>query len=241
MKLKSLIPGIVAVLTVCLATTAALAEEGVVRGKVSAGLANYTSPSASGDLASTYSTLGLGLTYIFPSNIFVDFTTKIAGTDALYNAKNATAGLVSSDQPFSRTENTLTVGMPFDNGMQGNAGIFTAETTFKLAQFGQFSQKMTGLAAGAGKGITLNEGSSGTLGFNGALALLNASSVDRYGYANNSNLSYGLSLGAIYNYMLNKNIGVSADAKFQSYFIKYSSFSGDERIISAGLSLTAQF
>ena len=241
MKRTQLFTAMVAVLAVGFVSANALADEGVIRAKVSYGLASYSSPSANSDIRSTYSTLGLGVTYIWPSNIFADFTTRMTGSGASYNANGVTAGLVTADQSFSRTENTLTVGMPLDNGMQGNAGLFTADTVFKLSQYGQFSQKMTGITAGAGKGFPLDGGKSGVLGVNGALALLNASSSDRYGNVSSSNLSYGLSVGAAYNYPINKNISVSADAKLQSYLIKYSTFSGDERILSTAVSLIGQF
>jgi hypothetical protein len=131
--------------------------------------------------------------------------------------------------------------MPIENGLQVNSGIFTANTVLKLAQYGQFSRKMTGLTAGVGKGFAVYEGNAGTVGLNGAAALLTASNYDRYGSVSNSNLSYGLSLGAVYSYSITKNISVSADAKFQSYFIKYPTFSGDEKILSAALSLIGQF
>lgn len=238
---KQFVAGMVAVLTAGFFASAALAEEGVVRARLSYGLASYTSPSAFADISSGYSTLGLGVTYIFPSNKFIDFATRMSVGGASYNAGAVSGGSVASDQPFSRNENTLTVGMPLEYGLQGNAGLFTANTTYKLAQFGQFSQKMTGLTAGVGKGFPLNEGKSGAVGVNGAVALLNATHTNALGNSLSSNLSYGISMGATYNYMYTKNIGVSADAKFQSYFIKYSALSGDERILSTSVSLVGQF
>ena len=241
LKQKKIIAGMFAVLTLFLASSPAQALEGVVRIRLSYGLANYSSPSTGADISATYATLGLGATYIFPSNVFMDFTTKVAGSGSTYNAPAASGGLVNTDQAYSRTENTLTVGMPLDNGFQGNAGIFTAETIFKLNQFGQFSQKMQGLTTGIGKGLPINEGKSGALGLNAAFALLKATSGDRFGGEATSNIAFGLSIGATYSYMLRPNLGVSADTKFQSYFIKYSTFSGDERIISAALSLIGQF
>ena len=244
MKRTQLFTAMVAVLAVGFVSANALADEGVIRAKVSYGLASYTSPSANSDIKSNYSTLGLGVTYIWPSNIFADFSTKMTGSGASYNAASVTAGSpsqVTSDQSFSRTENTLTVGMPLENGMQGNVGLFTADTVFKLSQYGQFSQKMTGITGGAGMGFPLDGGKSGVVGVNGALALLNASNTSANGNVSSSNLSYGLSVGAAYNYPINKNVSVSADAKFQSYLIKYSTFSGDERILSTALSLIGQF
>lgn len=222
-------------------SSSAVADEGVVRGKLSYGLSNYSSPSAFSDISSTYSTIGLGVTYIFPSNTFADFSIKTSGSGAAYNAQAVTGGLVGSDQSFKRTENTFTLGRPLENGMQGNVGLFTADTQFDLAQYGQFSQKMTGLTAGMGKGIPLDEGRSGAIGVNGAGALLTATSTDRFGSSSTANLAYGISAGVSYNYMFTKNIGFSADAKFQSYFIKYSSFSGDERILSTTVALIGQY
>jgi hypothetical protein len=241
LKFKSIYPALLTTLLTLTATHAALAEdEGIIRAKAGISLANYTSPSASGDFKSNYFIYGLGVTYIFPERNFIDVTLRTTG-NASYNAQDATANLVSADQPLQRTEGTLTVGMPFDNGLQGNAGLFTSNTVFKLAQFGQFSQTITGVSAGIGKGIAINEGKLGTLGFSGAFALLGASNTDRYGTTVSSNLSYGLSLGTVFNYMIDKNFGISADVKFQSYVIKYANFAGDERILSAGVALIAQF
>ena len=238
---KRMMTGLLAVLVLGLYSLSALADEGVVRAKISYGLSKYNSPSAYADISSTYSTLGLGVTYIFPTNMFVDFSMKTSGSGAVYNAQAVTSGLVASDQAFKRAENTLTVGKPLENGMQGNVGLFTADTQFDLAQFGQFSQKMTGLTAGIGKGVAVDEGRLGTIGIIGAVALLTATNKDRFGTSSTADLSYGISAGASYNYMLSKNIGVSADAKLQSYFIKYATFSGDERIISTTVSLIGQF
>jgi len=240
---QQFITSMVTVLAVAWSSFSAAADEGVVRAKLSYGLANYSSPSAYSDISSTYSTLGVGVTYIFPSNTFVDFTIKTSGSGASYNAPGVSGGLILSDQAFKRTENTLTVGKPLENGMQGNIGVFTAETVLNFATLGQgqFSQKMTGLTAGMGKGIPVEEGRLGTIGINGAVALLNASNTDYQGKSATSNFAYGISAGASYNYMFHKNIGVSADAKFQSYFIKYSGYSGDERILSTSVSLIGQF
>lgn len=245
-KYKSFIQVIVTVLAVSFVTSSAQADEGVMRVKVGTGLAYYTSPSSNGDISTTYATIGLGITYIWPSNIFADFTTKRSFLDPAYITQYTPAGQSTSNQSFSRVENTVTVGMPLTNDLQGNAGLFTTESTFGFTptgQFpsGQFSQKIRGISAGIGKGFALEEGSAGNLGLNGGLALLNASYTDKTGNSSSANLSYGISLGAAYNYMVNKTISISADAKFQSYFIKYATFSGDERILSAAVSLIGQF
>lgn len=246
MKNKLLVAGLISVLVGTFNTASVqAAEEGVLRGKISTGMSSYSSSSPSnGDVTSNFATLGLGVTYIWPSNIFVDFTTKRSMLDARYVTQFVVAGQVTASQTFSRIENTITAGMPLNNGMQGNAGLFLTETNFGFSQpglSGQFSQKMQGLSAGAGKGFALIEGNAGSVGLNGALALLNASYTDKSGNTSSSNLSYGLSLGAAYNYALNKTISFSADTKYQSYFIKYSTFSGDERILSASISLIGQF
>lgn len=218
-----------------------LADEGLVRAKVSLGYASYNSPYGSSEISANYMTQGFGITYITPSKLFIDLSTKSSEKGAVYNANSVFGALVTSEQGFSRTENTLTIGMPTERGLQINAGIFNADTNFNLAQYGQFSQKIMGLTAGVGKGVLLDEGRSGSFGLSATLALLKASNTDRFGTEFNSNLAYGLSLGALYSYVLTQNLSVTADAKFQSYFIKYATFSGDERILSSTLSLTGQF
>lgn len=232
--------GMFAVLGMGFFSQCAMAEEGVVRAKVSYGLANYTSPSANSDIKSNYSTLALGGSYIWPTNVFVDFTTK-SSLSASYNAGSVVPSLHTSDQPFSRTENVLTVGMPVDNGIQASAGLFTAKTTLKLGTYGEFSQKMTGVTAGAGKAFPIDEGRLGVAGLNGAVAVLTASNTDRFGNVANSNLSFGLSVGAAYNYVINKYLSAAADAKFQSYMIRYPTFSGNEQIFAMSVSLIARF
>lgn len=221
--------------------SSSMADEGIIRAKLSYGFASYASPFGNNQVTSNYSTQGLGVTYIWPSNVFVDLNTKISGKDALYNAKVIFPGLVTRDQEFIRTENTLTIGKPTENGTQLNIGIFTASTVFNLEQNGQFSQIMSGLTTGAGKGFLIDEGRSGTIGVSGTLALLNAKNTDRFGLVSNSNLSFGVSLGTVYSFPLSKSVSVLADAKFQTYFIKYPTFSGDERILSTSLSLLGQF
>lgn len=245
MKYKQFVTGMVSVLAVSFVATCAQADEGVVRAKVSTGLSHYSSSTTTnGDISSNYATIGVGVSYIWPSNTFADFTTKRSFLDAAYVTQYIAAGQTTANQTFSRVENTVTVGMPLKNGLQGNAGLFFNETNFgfnQLGQTGQFSQKMQGLSAGIGKGIALAEGNAGSVGLNGGLALLNASYSDKSGVVSSSNLSYGISLGAAYNYVLNKTISLSADAKYQSYFIKYSNFSADERILSTSVSLIGQF
>ena len=233
LKYTQFIAAIIAVLSLSSISANTLADEGVIRGKISFGLANYVAPQSGGDIKSNYSSLGVGATYIWPSNTFVDFTTRRSILDATYSA-----GSRSGD--FSRTENILTVGMPLDGGMLGNAGIFNAETTNKVASSAA-SQKIIGVSVGIGKGFLIEGGKSGVVGVNGGVALLNATNTSLSGVSSSSNLSYGLSVGATYNYVINKTWSVSADGKFQSYLIKYSSFSGDERIISLAASLIGQF
>jgi hypothetical protein len=242
MKHTKIITCIVALLASSFTVFNALADDGVVRAKVSLGYSNYTQPFGNNEITSYYTTQGLGITYIWPSNVFVDLTTKVSAKDASYNAKNVFGYKgVTSDQGFSRTENTLTLGKSTENGTQLNAGIFSAETVLNLSQFGQFSQKIMGLTAGAGKGFLIEDGRAGSIGVSGAFALLNAINKDNTGVSVNSYPSYGISLGAAYTYSLTKNVSVLADGKFQTYFIKYPTFSGDERILSGALSLLAQF
>ena len=240
-KSKKIFASIFALVGLGLVVVGVQAEEGVVLAKLSLGVANYVSPSAKADIVATYPTLGLGLTYVWPSNIFADVTLKTTGSSATYNAASVTPLTVTSDQRFSRNEHILTVGMPLDNGMQGNAGIFTADTVFKLAQFGQFSQTVMGLTAGVGKGVLIEGDKLGSVAVNGAFALLKATSTDTNGSSKYSNLSYGLSFGGAYSYPINKYLRVSADGKFQSFFIRYSNFSGDERILSLTGSLIGRF
>lgn len=232
--------GMITALAMSAVSSYALAEEGVIRARVSYGLANYSSPSASSEIKSNYSTLGLGASYIWPSNVFMDFATK-SSNSATYNAGSVTQGSLTTDQPFSRTEYVLTVGMPLEDRIQVNAGIFKAKTELNLAQWGQFSQKMTGVTAGAGIAYPINEGASGVAGLNAGAALLTASNTDRFGIVSNSDLSFGLSIGAAYNYPLNKYLSFAADAKLQSYMIKYPTFSGNEQILATSVSLIARF
>ena len=241
MKKSKFVTYLVAILASGFTVSSALADEGVIRVKAGLGFASYSAPYGNNEITTNYTTQGAGVTYIWPSSVFVDLATKSSTQNSSYNAKNVFGGLVTSDQPFARTENTLTVGKSIENSIQLNTGIFTADTVFNLAQYGQFSQKMVGLTAGAGKGFLIDEGRAGSIGVSGTVALLNAKNSDRFGVVTNSNLSYGLSLGAVYNYAITKNISVLADGKFQTYLITYPGFSGDERILSSSLSLLAQF
>jgi len=217
------------------------ADEGLIRIKLTVGYASYSSPYNSSLLISNYATQGLGVTYIWPSNFYVDFSTKINGANATYNAKSVFATQVTDDQKFTRTENTLTIGTPLANGLQANAGIFKSDTIYDIGTLGDFSQKITGLTAGLGKGFLIEEGRAGSFGLSGAFALLNAVNKNWLGASENSNISYGVSVGAVYNYAISRGLNISADTKFQTYFITYPTFSGDERIFSTSLSLVGQF
>lgn len=241
MKYKQILTSIAVVLATGFSGTNAQAEEGVARVKLSYGTASYSSPSVYGDIGSTYATVALGVTYIWPSNVFVDFTSRSSTPDAAYSSRAVSNNPIASDLSFSRMENTVTVGMPLENGLQVNAGVFTADTVAKLPQAGQIVQKLNGISAGVGKGFPINEGKSGAISLNGGFALLNGSHIDQLGGVTASSLAYGLSVGAAYNYPLHKNLSVAVDTKLQSYFIRYATFSGDERILSAALSLIGQF
>ena len=219
----------------------ALADEGVARVKLSYGMSSYSSPSTYADIGSTYANWALGVSYIWPSNIFVDFTTKSSMSDASYNSRAVSNNPITSDESFSRMENTVTMGMPLENGLQVNAGVFTADTTSKLPQSGQITQKLNGISTGVGKAFPIKEGKSGAFSLNGGFALLNGSLIDKFGGVTASSLAYGLSVGGAYSYALNKNLSVAVDTKLQSYFIRYATFSGDERILSASLSLIGQY
>lgn len=232
---------IVAISTMVLNASGALAGDGEIRAKLSLGYASYNSPYGINEIATNYLTQGFGFTYVWPSKVYIDVSTKASGKNATYDAAKVYGGLVTTAQSFSRVENTLTIGKPTDSGMQINAGLFTGDTELKLAQFGQFSQKTTGLTAGIGRGYPVEEGRLGTVGLSGAVAFLNAKNSDRFGVTSDSKLSYGLSVGAVYSYALGKNISVSADAKYQQYAITYSTFTGDEKIQSYSVSLIGQF
>lgn len=241
MKYLKFVMSVVTILVSGFIASSSLASDAEIRAKFSLGYASYNSPYGSNEIATSYLTQGLGFTYIWPSKVYIDVSTKASGKAATYDAAKVYGGLVSTAQSFSRVENTLTVGKPTESGMQINAGLFTGDTELRLAQFGQFSQKTTGITAGAGRGYPIEEGRLGTVGLSGAVAFLNAKNADRFGTVSNSNLSYGLSIGAVYSYALGKNISVSADAKYQAYFINYSTFSGDEKIQSYSVSLIGQF
>jgi|GEM_PF-6754772 hypothetical protein len=84
MKPIQLFTGIVVVLGAGFADSYALANEGVVRA-ASYGVASHTSPSVNGDFKSTNPKIGLGVTYICPSDVFADFSTTTAVTYASFS------------------------------------------------------------------------------------------------------------------------------------------------------------
>lgn len=240
-KYNKIVTSFALVLAAGFSGSQALADEGVARVKLSYGTASYSTPSVYGDIGSTYATVALGVTYIWPSNVFFDFTSRSSTPDSVYNSRAVSNNPITTDLSFSRMENTVTVGMPLENGLQVNAGVFTADTVTKLPQAGQIVQKLNGISSGIGKAFPINEGKSGVFSLNGGFALLNGSHFDQQGIVVASSLAYGLSVGGAYNYPLNKNFSVAVDTKLQSYFIRYATFSGDERILSAALSLIGQF
>jgi hypothetical protein len=232
---------IATVVTLGMWGSTAQALEGTFRGKVSLGVANYSLASRVGDISSTYNTLGLGVSYIYPSNVFADFSIKGNLFDSTYDISNPAPSQLIPAKTLDRSEIALTVGKPFNSGIQGTVGLFSNKTELSRNLGGEISQKTVGVSGGVGKGFAIDEGKLGVIAVSGGVALVKGTYDDILSSSRNSKTSLGFSAATAYSYVLSKNLSASVDAKFQTYFLRYTGFAADETLASLALSLNGQF
>ena len=237
----------IAVLAVCATVIpATAAAENTVRLRAGVARLNYVSPDPSGDLKSDFNALLLGATVITESNWYVDLGSRTS-MSAKWNTSELFGDVFPGieDQDFDRKDYTLTVGKALGDGLSVFGGFQNGESELKidLTPFGGIAewikQKTQGFFGGVGKGFSMG---NGVLALSGAIGIMNAEiSYSDGSPSDKSDSGSGVSLGVAYNYFFTKNIGITAELKHQSYKLKYTDFSGDERLTQLGVSVLGQF
>lgn len=250
------------------ASQAALADEGLIRLRATASRNSYSlgfddnGPTGyrNKTAKATFTMKGVGLTAVSASGVYVDFVTAKSGsaTHDLWNS------FTTAPQSFERTESALTLGFSGQAG-EGSGSAFLgykvgesklhappfAPVTSTLPNttynFTQDKFTSSGLFFGGGFAFPAM---GGNLGFNGAIAFMSGKWTDDHSptpYDNKADTTVGFSLGASYTYLFTKNVGVSADWRFNAYSYNFNLYSTNpaytvtETINSFGVSLLAQF
>jgi hypothetical protein len=208
-----------------------------------AGGANYKDKTAK----STYTAVNVGLTWVSPKAIYVDF----AAQQSLSATHDLWKSVTSQDQDFSHDSYTLTAGYShvFDKGISVSGfGGYTVSNTVLNAprQLGFTKDKFDshGIFVGVGAGIPALGGQ-----FSGSVALAGMSGKwkDDVAYSNSADYTVGFSLGAAYTYKISQAWGVGADIRLQQYkytfgtYTTQPAYSVKENISSLGVKAGYQF
>ncbi len=243
------------------ASQAAVADEGLIRLRVSEARTSYSlgfdqnaDPNYRNKTAkSTFTMKGVGLTAVSSSGVYLDFVTAKSGsaTHDLWSNVNSTP------QSFERTESTVTLGFsgPAGEGSaSGFLGYKTGESDLNAPPgaitgytFTKDIFKSSGFFFGGGFAFPAL---GGNIGFNGAIAFMSGKWTDDHNppFDNSADTTVGFSLGASYTYLFTKNVGLSVDWKFNAYSYNFALYSTSvapytvtETTNALGLSLLAQF
>jgi hypothetical protein len=232
------------------------AEEGTIRGRVGVSQNNFNSLWSGGELKSSYQSLNLGTTYIHSSGFYGDLGYKTPLAKAKWNTVELTNRQGSlndgEDEKFTRKDTTFTLGKAFDGGWTSFLGYQDSRSKMDLparwvSSYGSRpdeSFNVNGYFVGGGKSFDFKE--NGSFSLSGAVGKMKAKLQDSNSRWNNSTGGSGYSLGAGYNYFFDKNIGINLEIKQQKYRYTFSNSailltSGDDKMLSYGINLIAQF
>lgn len=232
--------GLLAVLALVVVGSAHADDSGYFRVKAGLGNADYTQSFSDqiDTLEGSFATQSVSVSYTSPSHTFFDLSMRqnASGADAAYATDQ------SQKYPLTRNDLALTVGSAdLISGSLSTVGLFTGKTEVGSDHY---AHETLGIAFGLAK---IFSGELGSLGLGAGLALLATTFTDASGDSVDSDLSYGYSANVSYSYFFTKNIGVSADVKYQRYDATYpesqywTAFDDTETITSTNLSLIAQF
>lgn len=232
--------GLLAVLALVVVGSAHADDSGLFRVKAGFGNADYTQEFSDENftLDGSFATQSLSVAYAFPSHSFIDVTIRqnASGAEAAFSHENG------RKRAITREDMSLTWGSAdIVSGAQATIGLFSGKAEVAPAKY---AHESTGLTFGVAKSFS---GELGSLGFGAGLALLTSTFTDEDGSSVDSETSTGYSVNASYSYFFTKNVGVSADVKYQVYDATYptskywKAFDDTETITSTNLSLIAQF
>lgn len=214
---------------------------------------------------STYLAPNVGISWITPQRIFVDFTVQRSGsaTHDLWNDA-LLGGSPAGEQDFSYNAEALTVGyvhlLSQGQTISGFGGLRHGKTTLNAprgATVPGFAGTITwskdvfdskGIFFGAAWGLPAWGGS---INLSGALAILggNWKDDDNPQFNADANATVGLGLNASYTYRFAQAWGVTADIRLQSYGYNFTrptttgsiDYNVNERIASLGARVSYQF
>ena len=197
---------------------------------------------------SNYTAANLGLTWISPKGIYVDFAASqsLSATNDLWNSVPNTP-----PQDFSHDTYTLTGGYShaFGQGasVSGFGGYTVSNTQLNAPSVLGFTKDKfdsQGIFVGAGGGIPALRGQfTGSV----AIAVMKGKWTDDAGFNNTADATGGFSLGGAYTYPITPALGVTADLRYQQYKYNFGVVAGTaaytvtEKITSLGVRLGYQF
>ena len=197
---------------------------------------------------SSYTAANVGLTWISPKGIYVDFAASqsLSATHDLWNSVPNTP-----PQDFSHDTYTLTGGYShaFGQGasVSGFGGYTVSNTQLNAPSVLGFTKDKfdsQGIFVGAGGGIPALRGQfSGSV----AIAVMKGKWTDDAGFNNTADATGGFSLGGAYTYPITPALGVTADLRYQQYKYNFGVVAGTaaytvtEKITSLGVRLGYRF
>lgn len=226
--------------------------DGAVR--VRYGIANndYTVTSAGvigdGTAAASYGSTNVGLTVISAGGAYFDAVVGSSEDGAKYKGDPNWFGQAGN---FERSDTTLTIGATAPNADGSSAAFFfgykSGDTKLKQGATATVLDhfETSGFFFGMSYGFPV---AGGHFGLNGAMSFMSGTwSYNIPVVTADADFTIGFSLGANYTYMFNSSLGMSVEAKYNSYTYDFLNNSGalvstvDETITSVGLNLFAQF
>jgi len=206
------------------------------------GSLNYSSKTAK----SSYTAANIGLTWVSPKGIYVDFAAQqsLSATHDLWNS------VTSEKQDFSHDSYTLTGGYShaFAQGasVSGFGGYTVSNTQLNAPSVLGFTKDKfdsQGIFVGVGGGIPALRGQ-----FSGSAAIagMKGKWKDDSGFNNDADTTFGFSLGGAYTYPITPALGVTADLRYQQYKYNFgvvttAAYTVTEKIASLGVRLGYRF
>jgi hypothetical protein len=208
---------------------------------------DQNAPYSNQTAKSSYTAANLGVTWISPKGIYVDF----AAQQSLSAHHDLWDSVTSQKQDFSHDTYTLTAGYshPFAQGASVSGfGGYTASNTVLHAPrppfaFSKDTFDSQGIFVGAGAGVPALRGQfSGSI----AIAVMKGKWKDDNTFNNTADATVGFSLGGAYTYPITPALGITADLRYQQYKYNFdvvttAAYTVTEKITSLGVRLGYRF
>ncbi len=195
---------------------------------------------------SSYTAANVGVTWISPKGIYVDFAAQqsLSAHHDLWNS------VTSQKQDFSHDTYTLTGGYShaFAQGVSvsGFGGYTVSNTQLNAPSVLGFTKDKfdsQGIFVGAGAGVPALRGQ-----FSGSIALagMKGKWKNDSTFNNTADTTFGFSLGGAYTYPITPALGVTADLRYQQYkynfgIVTAAAYTVTEKIASLGVRLGYRF